>query len=58
MNKFELNCSLYEWIKELMEHIDDKDKVIFLHLDVDVITGEMTTSIKVANRDRELQGSK
>lgn len=50
--------ALRVWLKDLEEHIKDDNTVLFLHLDVNSLSGEMITNIKVASDDRELQRPK
>lgn len=50
--------ALRVWISELEEHIKDDNTVLFLHLDVNSLSGEMITNIKVASDDRKLQRPK
>lgn len=46
------------WLNNIEKHIENDNTVLFLHLDVNTLSGEMITHVKVASDDRKLQRSK
>ena len=54
----ELCMELLEWLHCFSDSLEDKNDVLFLHIDVDVINQTIYTEVKVSCDDRELQRSK